>query len=190
MGDVFWATIISAGSTLAAAVLTQWLALIRANREADRAAQQSTVNWERSEARRSDEAAAAEKQRQEERQAKYLREFWGHVEETHRRMHMLLWQWEEGQRNWPSTTAVKMPSYCALRAYSVALRGLPVVYPETHAWFLAVVHLEGEVRSGDALKIEAAHEKDTQTFHSLLKAVARYSGALPDTGKVPSDRNG
>jgi len=178
MSDVFWAAIISGGSTLAAAVLTNWLALIRANRQADRAERQEALKWERSEARRREEAHAVARQREQERQARDLQQFWAYVEQTHQRMHALLWQWEEGQRNWSSTTAQKMPSHCALRAYSVALRGLAVVYPATHKWFLAVVHQEGEVRHGDAARIADANEKERQAFHHLLKTVARLTGAL------------
>ena len=90
MSDVFWVAIVSSGSAIAVALMTQLLATRAASKSADRADKREALQWQRNEALRLEELRRKEAQealaweradalRARELRDERLRELWGYV---------------------------------------------------------------------------------------------------------------
>jgi len=195
MSDVFWAALISGGAALIATWLTNRFNGRLTAKQLDHLTEESARHWQRAEATRKDEQARNDMLRQADLRASRLREFWGHVLTSE--AEVIKWvMWVKGGRKGrsPDRSVETMPSRPALLAYSVALLGLPEVYPQARDYFRATAHLEGAIDS-DETKFDAVHEDWDQAFIYLERKIGDLTGAtetvsdliLKSPPKAPQD---
>lgn len=136
MTEIVWVALISAGSALAAAFMTQILATSAATKQAAHAAQQEALQWSRSEAKRMSELHEAR-----------LRELWAHV----LRAQNLIRDELDLRTSGPGLQAPRpaesgSAASAAAQAYCVALIGLHGVEPLVKAFYQATARAEMAIR--------------------------------------------
>ncbi|MBX3654159.1 MAG: hypothetical protein KIS62_12270 [Ramlibacter sp.] len=176
MTEVVWVALISAGTALVTALLTQLLATRAASKQADRAERREALQWQRSEALRLQELQRSEAHRQRELHEARLREFWAHVLRTQDRIRDAL-DYRVENMNSPAPGAEdSAASACAL-AYAVALIGLPGVRELAKSFYLATARAEMAIVYEQDVKGDSVRAW-RDCFDELESAVARESAVL------------
>lgn len=109
MSDVVWVALISAGGAIAAALMTQIMAMRSAAKQAERMAQQELLQWQRNEVHRKQKDAEDK-----------LQEFWRAIVETQDRLVDALYVNSKKSRFSEGSL-----STAATRAYAIALVMIP-----------------------------------------------------------------
>lgn len=195
MTEVVWVAFVSAGSAIAVALMTQFLATRAASKSADRADKREALQWQRTEAlrladlARNDAQAAlawerSEALRLQALQDMRLRELWGHV---------LVARWQvldtlervpvQGRpaRKSADVSAAGLPASAAGQAYAVALLGLAAVRPWARAFYVATSDLQLAMQAADEERIKGVVSRWSDSFKTLEDNVAALAdGQLMD----------
>lgn len=170
MSEVVWVALISAGSAVAVALMTQFLATRAADRQAGHQARQEEVRRQRSEA----------KAQQELHEAR-LRELWGHVLTA--RWQMLDTLERVPVKGRPSAesaavSAAALPASAAGQAYAVALIGLAALRPGARAFYVATSDLQTALQAIDEDRIAKAVQTWGESFKTLEVQVAEFADRI------------
>lgn len=142
MNEVVWVALISGGSTLAAAVATQFLVARAAAKHAERTQKHEALEWLRSEAKRSREVHEAR-----------LQEFWGLILSAQNRVVDLQAMSLQAKQLVPASESA---SSAAAQAYAIALLGLVALRPLAkdfyHATALVQMKINFEKDSSEAIR--------------------------------------
>lgn len=195
MTEVVWVAFVSAGSAIAVALMTQFLATRAASTSADRADKREALQWQRTEAlrladlARNDAQAALAWERSEALRLQALhdarlRELWGHV---------LVARWQmldalervpvqgRPKRDLPEISSAALPASAAAQAYAVALLGLAGVRPGAKAFYLATSELQLAMLAADEERMKGVVSRWSDSFKTLEDNVAALAdGQLMD----------
>lgn len=153
MSEVVWVALISAGAALATALLTQYLAMSAARRQADRSDKREALLWQRTEA-----------SRLRAYRSEQGRELWTLVLASRRGMEARM---RQGPGALPPGAPALAPADAAAQAYAVALFGLPDAAAAARDFYMASADLEAHI----------AQETDLQAVHVLV-ALEAWSRAF------------
>lgn len=175
MTETAWVALISAGAALVTALLTQFLAIQAARKQADRSERQQERAWQRSEATRREEMAQAEAKRREALRDVRLRELWGHVLTARWRVLDLLERVPVQGHPTPEASAVSaesLPENAAALAYAVALLGLADVRANVRDFYVATTKFQIAVRAADGERMKGAAAEWKLAYQALEDQVA------------------
>ena len=186
MTDIVWVAVISAGAALVTALVTQYLATLAANKQADRSERREATQWERTEALRREEIQRKEAQealawersealRKQELHDARLRELWGFALEANWR----IWDLFDivQAKDLPekvasgSVSAARMPIHAAGQAYGVALLWLTALRPEAKAFYLATLKFQKAIYAADGEQMMASMDAWNKAFRMLEVAI-------------------
>ena len=153
MSEVVWVALISAGAALATALLSQYLAMSAARRQADRSDKREALLWQRTEA-----------SRLRAYRSEQGRELWTLVLASRRGMEARM---RQGPGALPPGAPALAPADAAAQAYAVALFGLPDAAAAARDFYMASADLEAHI----------AQETDLQAVHVLV-ALEAWSRAF------------
>lgn len=207
MTEVVWVALISAGTALVTALLTQLLATRAAHKQADRADKREALQWQRSEALRREELQRKDAQdtltweRADElrKQALHdarLRELWGHVLTARWQVMDSLERVSVKGKALPKSadvSAAASSTSAAAQAYAAALLGLAAVRPSAKEFYAATVTLDFALRAvrenpGNADQLSAqvteAGTAWNASYKVLENAVAQMADGLVEPNTV------
>ena len=175
MTEVVWVALISAGTALVTALLTQILSTRAASKQADRTTQREALQWQRTEALRQEELERKEAQRLQDLQDVRLRELWGHVLTVR-------WQVHDALETVPvkgrpaaksaGVSAATLPAHAAGQAYSVALIGLAALRPSAKAFYVATSKVQFALLSADEEALNASTDEWNKAYKAIESSVA------------------
>ena len=129
MSEVVWVALVSAGAAVTTALVTQYLSMSAAKRQADRSDTREALQWRRTEA-----------SRLHEQQTKNGREFWAFALMSYSCMLVRV----TGDSRAVAQNG-RSPSDLAGEAYAVALFGLPEIANLAKAYYHATIDLERHI---------------------------------------------
>lgn len=139
MTEIVWVALISSGSAILVALMTQFLAMRAADIQASHRARQEEVLWQRTEAKALRELHDAR-----------LRELWSFALQAQNRVRDMLDMHVESlpqsNRPQPIPEAALSATSAAGQAYAVALTGLPEVRPQAKAFYKRTAEVEYQLR--------------------------------------------
>lgn len=166
MTELVWVALISAGAAVATALLTQYLAMSAARRQADRSERLASLQWQRTEATRQLAYRTAQG-----------REFWALALQSRRSMLARV-------RQGPGAGDLLAADFAA-QAYAVALFGLPDAAPAAKDFYQASADLEAQIgQESDlqTLRVLAAIQLWSDAFERLEAALLQ--GPAPDAAQA------
>lgn len=169
MNDVVWVALISSGGAVLAAVMTQFLGMKTAARQAARTERKEELQWLRSEASKTRDLRLDR-----------LREFWSHILVTQERMMRAVSLRAHSQG--PIDSAEKPPdraAFSAAQAYCVALLYLPDVRDSAKEFYRATASAEMELL--DSMTVDQGGGKSStwrNAFDRLEVVVMEQSDEL------------
>ncbi|RGE46997.1 hypothetical protein DZC30_00905 [Comamonas testosteroni] len=162
MSDVVWVALISAGGAIAAALMTQIMAMRSAAKQAERMAQQELLQWQRNEVHRKQKDAEDK-----------LQDFWRAIVETQDRLLDALYVNSKKSRFSEGSV-----STAATRAYAIALVMIPNLLDAARDFCDAcsaadsVIHDTEKVHDGAAVAAEWRESFD-RVEAAVLEEAAR-----------------
>lgn len=182
MSDVFWVAIVSSGSAIAVALMTQLLATRAASKSADRADKREALQWQRNEALRLDELRRKEAQEAlawERAEAKETRN--SKVAALHRCWTSALAAQNrvvDGlQRAEGLPPAAESAASAAAHCYAVALVELPSLRDTAKAFYLATADAETAMHAKQLQRLDVV-KTWRNSFDALEAAVIDVSESV------------
>ena len=179
MSDVFWVAIVSSGSAIAVALMTQLLSTRAASRSADRSEQKEALQWQRSEALRLEELQRKEaqqalawdraeaKEKRDDRVAALHRCWASALSAQNRIMDGL-------HRASGLPPAAESAASAAAHCYAVALVELPSLREPAKAFYLATADAETVMHAKQVQRLDVVHTWRS-SFDALELAVISAS---------------
>lgn len=195
--DVVWVALISAGGAIAVALMTQYLAMSAARKQADRADKTAALQWQRTEAIRlealahdamqtAQARALAEAQRLRALHESQLQALWGYVLAARWQMLDALARVPVQGSPTPATAEVSaalLPANAAGQAYAAALLDLAAVRPAAKAFYLATSKLQLAMQACDQGAMLSGVSEWTESYLALEQSVSALADSWHHQGK-------